>query len=97
MVNHIPLWSTSGIKLERPIQPFWVAPNINAYPKAQNSKAETPKSQIFFRATFILFLLRVNPDSKQRNPACMRNTALQQKVTQRTSIRGFSINPSLKL
>jgi hypothetical protein len=74
-----------------PIQPSIDVPNIIAKPKAQNKMVEIPKSVIFFIATFMLFFDRVNPDSMQVNPACMRNTSPAHINTQKTSVSNISI------
>jgi hypothetical protein len=50
------------------------APNIKEKPKRVKRKPESPKSVTFFNATLMLFFVRVSPDSRQRNPACMANT-----------------------
>ena len=47
---------------------------------------DTPKSVRFLRATPILFLRRVEPASKQRNPACITNTKPEQNRSQKVSI-----------
>ena len=39
----------------------------------------------FFKATLMLFLLRVRPASRQRNPPCIRNTNPAQTRTQKIS------------
>jgi hypothetical protein len=73
-----------------PMKPLVVAPYMRAKPKDQNKIVDIPKSVMFFMATFMLFLDRVNPDSRQVNPACMRNTSPAQIMTQKISSNVFS-------
>jgi hypothetical protein len=76
---------------EDPIHPSTDDPNIMAKPNAQNKIVEIPKSVIFFIATFMLFFDRVKPDSRQVNPACIRNTRPAHINTQKTSVSKISI------
>lgn len=58
-----------------PIQPATLGPNIRPKPTAQNRSAATAKSDRFFAATLIEFLVRVSPDSRHRKPACITKTS----------------------
>ncbi len=89
-VGHVPSSSDKKNPVD-PIQAPWDVPNISAKPKAQNKMVEIPKSVMFFMATFMLFFDRVSPDSRQVNPACIRNTSPAHIKTQNISINDLSI------
>ncbi|MAP19512.1 MAG: hypothetical protein CL582_01060 [Alteromonadaceae bacterium] len=54
-------------------------------PTHQNKIEERMKSDKFLAATFMLFLVRIFPDSRQRNPACMMKTSIAEMRIQPVS------------
>lgn len=57
------------------------SPYIKAKPKIQNIAAAMIKSEIFFAATSILFLLRIFPVSRHKNPGCIKKTNIETATT----------------
>ena len=69
-------------------------PNIIPKPKSQKITTDTPKSEAFFKATFMLFLYLERPDSMHMKPACIMKTRIAQSITQRVSTNDFTESKS---
>ena len=75
------------------------APNMMPNPNSQKSMAATIKSNAFLSATLIAFLLRVRPDSRQRNPPCIIKTSMAAINNHNVSsalISGIDQSPKMK-
>ena len=66
--------------------PYWLSPNMIAKPTDQNIRLEIVKSEMFFAATLMLFLLLTNPLSKHKKPACMTKTNMAADKIHKISI-----------